>query len=71
MAVTITKSGQDLKVDEGSEINNYPINDITKRVVGTSIELYLRNTLVKSFNESEFVSPTGTAEAIADQISQL
>ena len=71
MSVTITKMGSDLKIDEISEINSFPINDITKKVIGDNIEFYLKNKLIKSFNQSEFTNPTGTAEEIADKISIL
>lgn len=71
MSVTITKVGIDLKIDEETVINNYPINDITKKVKGDTIEFVLNGVLVKSFKASEFTNPTGTAEEIADKISLL
>lgn len=73
MAVTITTKGSDLKVDKGTEINYYPIDDIRQRVIGTKVELYLEGSIqpIESFDESEFVSPSGTAQQISDAISVL
>lgn len=74
MSVEITAKGTDLKVDKGSEIVYYPTDDITQRIVGDTIELYLNRisrTPVESFKASEFTNPTGTAEQISDAISLL
>ena len=71
MPVTITVKGSDFKVDEGTEINYYPIDDIQQRSIGTTVELLLNGDLVKSFKEGDFVSPTGTAEEISDEISNM
>lgn len=71
MAVSITAKGSDLKIDEGTETNYYPIDDIQQRVVGTTVEFWLNGDLIKSFSESEFTTPTGTAAEIGDAISGL
>jgi len=71
MAVTITVKGTDLKVDKGTEINYYPVDDMRQRVIGTKVELYDNGKLSESFDETDFVSPSGTAEQIGDGISDL
>jgi hypothetical protein len=71
MPVTITAKGSDLKVDKGTEINYYPIDDIRQRAIGESVELILDGELIEQFKATEFVSPAGTAEQISDAISQL
>lgn len=71
MAVNVTKIGTDLKIAEATETHYFPINDIKKVVIGESVEFYLKNEFIKSFNQSEFTNPTGTAEEIADKISIL
>ena len=70
--ITITTKGSDFKVDLGTgDILYYPIDDITQRAISTTVELYLQGDLVHSFKSSDFASPSGTAEQIADAISAL
>lgn len=71
MSVSITLEGSDLKVAESNEINYYPVTDVSQRVLGTKVELYLDGDLVKSFDETEFTTPSGTSEQVGDGISQL
>ena len=69
--ITIEQKGTDLKISNGDSIVYYPSDDITQRVTGESVELYLNGVLVKSFKNTDFNSPTGTAEEISDQISAI
>lgn len=71
MAITIVLKGTDLKVDDGSTIEYYPVSEVKQIAIGTKVELYRNNELVRGDDESEYSSPSGTAEQICDAISEL
>ena len=71
MAITITLEGTDLKIDDGSQINYRPVSDVRQRVVGTTIELYENGERFRADLATDYSSPSGTAEQIADAISQF
>ena len=71
MAVSITTKGNDFKIDDGIDIKYYPADDVQQRVIGDNVELYLNGELFASFKSADFTTPTGTAEAISDAISDL
>jgi hypothetical protein len=71
MAITITLIGTDLKIVDGTDIEYLPVSEVKQVPVGTRVELYRNNELVRGDQASEYSSPSGTAEAICDAISAL
>ena len=70
--ITITAQGSDVKIDLGNGIIEYhPSGDLTQRTAGDKVELYLNGKQLHSFKNTDFTSPTGTAEQIGDAIAVL
>ncbi len=70
--VTITAQGSDIKIDLGNGIIEYhPSGDLTQRTAGDKVELYLNGDRIHSLKNTDFTSPSGTAEQIGDAIANL
>ena len=70
--VTITAQGSDIKIDLGNGIIEYhPSGDLTQRTAGDKVELYLNGDQIHSLKNTDFTSPSGTAEQIGDAIANL
>ena len=71
MAITVVLKGTDLKVDDGVTIQYYPASQVKQIAVGTRVELFRNDKLIRGDEASEYSSPSGTAEVVCDAISAL
>ena len=71
MAITVEIIGTDLKVDDGVTIDYYPASQVKQRVIGTKVELYRNDKLIRGDEAADYSTPSGTAEQVADGISNL
>jgi hypothetical protein len=71
MAITVAIKGTDLKFSNGNIINYYPSSEVKQKVVGTTIEIWRGGNMIRSDEASDYTHPSGSAEDIADAISEL
>jgi hypothetical protein len=71
MALTLSIQGTDIKIKNGVSVIYVPASSLKQRAVGTTVELYEDGKLFRSDLESDYTTPSGTAEQICDSIAAL
>jgi hypothetical protein len=72
MAISVTLVGSDIKIDDGTGVIEYvPVTQLKQRSVGTKVELYRNDKLIRGDEATEYTIPSGTSAAICDGIALL
>ena len=69
---TITSQGGQLKVEQGSNISYYPLDDVTLTIITAKLRILVRQKEMHAFTYADITAPAGAdLEAKADAIAAL
>jgi hypothetical protein len=72
MAVSITKIGSSIKIDNGINPVYYPVEYITHKVLNDCLFIYYRDQQIRNYKNADIIEPAaGDIEGVADKIAIL